>query len=83
MSVRLHSHARARLIERGATETEAIATVENGETFPAQFGRLGFRRNFPFNAEWNGKFYSTKKVEVIAVKEGENWLVITVIVKFF
>ena len=38
MSVRLHPHAQARLIERGATEEEVIATVVGGDTFPAQFG---------------------------------------------
>ncbi|MTJ09255.1 MULTISPECIES: DUF4258 domain-containing protein [unclassified Anabaena] len=83
MKVRLHPHAQARLIERGATEEEVIATVEGGANFTAQFDRTGFKRNFSFNAEWNGKFYAMKKVEVIAVSEGEDWLVITVIVKYF
>jgi hypothetical protein len=83
MNVRLHPHAQARLNQRGATEVEVIATVENGVTFLAQFGRTGFRCNFPFNAEWNGKFYTTKKIEAIAVQEEEDWLVITVIVKYF
>ena len=83
MSIRLHPHAQSRLIERGATEAEVIATVESGTTFPAQLGRMGFRRNFPFNAEWQGKIYSTKKVEAIATKVAEDWLVITIIVKYF
>lgn len=83
MNVRLHPHAQARLHERGATEAEVIATVESGVIFPAQFSRTGFRCNFPFNAEWKGKFYNTKKIEVIAVQEEEYWLVITVIVKYF
>ncbi len=83
MSVRLHPHAQVRLIERGATEEEVIATVENGTPFAAQYGRTGFRCNFPFNAEWQGKVYAMKKVEATAVKENEDWLVITVIVKFF
>ncbi len=61
MSVRLHPHAQARLIERGATEAEVIATVLGGTSFTVQFGRTGFRRNFPFNAEWRGRFYATKK----------------------
>ena len=47
--VRLHQHAQERLLERGATESEVIATVEQGETFPAKYARTGFRRNFPFN----------------------------------
>ena len=32
MSIRLHPHAHSRLIERGATEAEVIATVESGNT---------------------------------------------------
>ena len=83
MKVRLHPHARERLTERGASLTEVIATVEKGETFPAKFGRVGFRRNFPYNAQWRGKNYATKQVEAIAVPEGEDWPVITVMVRFY
>jgi hypothetical protein len=35
--VRLHPHARERMEERGATEEEVRATVEQGEPFPAKF----------------------------------------------
>ena len=83
MNVRLHRHARERLAERGATEAEVVATVEGGERFPAKFGRTGFRRNFTFVGEWLGREYSTKQVEAYAVPEGDAWLVITVLVKFF
>ena len=82
MTVRLHPHAQARLAERGATEEEAIATVEGGESFPVKFGRTGFRRNFAYNDLWRGRRFATKQVEAIAVEE-EGWLVITVGVKFF
>lgn len=81
--VRLHQHAQERLIERGATESEIIATVENGETFTAKYGRMGFRRNFPFNGIWRGKYYSTKQIEVFAVKEDNDWLVITIVTRYF
>ena len=83
MSVRLHPHAIERLSERGATEAEVIATVENGETFPAKYGRTGFRRNFHYGQTWRGKFYATKQVEVYAVKEGDDWLAITFITRYF
>jgi Domain of unknown function (DUF4258) len=83
MSVRLHPHAAARAMERGATEDEVRATVETGEQFSAKFGRVGFRRNFPFGAAWRGKTYATKQVEAYAVKEYDDWTVITVIVRFF
>ena len=71
------------MIERGADGLEVIATVEKGETFPGKYGRTGFRRNFPFNGSWHGKHYDTKQIEAYAVKEDEDWLVITVIVRFF
>lgn len=83
MSIRLHPHAKTRMEERGATETEVISAVESGEMFPVKFGRTGFRRNFPYNAQWRGKLYAMKQIEAFAVREDEDWLVITVVVKFF
>lgn len=81
--VRLHPHAKDRLIERGATEEEVIATVEGGEPFPAKYGRAGFRRNFLFDGIWRGRSYSTKQVEAYAVREDDNWLVITIVTRYF
>lgn len=71
------------MAERGATEEEVIATVRDGERFPAKFGRTGFRRNFSFDGEWHGRFYATKQVEAFAAKEAGDWLVITVVVRYF
>jgi hypothetical protein len=81
--VHVHPHARERLAERGTTEDEVRLTVETGERFPAKFGREGFRRNFAFDALWRGRAYATKQVEAYAVEEQGEWLVITVIVKYF
>jgi hypothetical protein len=81
--VRLHQHARERLAERGVTEEEVIATVAKGEIFPAKYGRIGFRRNFSFDGIWRGKRCATKQIEAYAVKEENDWLVITVIARFF
>lgn len=83
MRVSLHQHALGRLQERGADEAEVVATVLQGETFPAKFGRQGFRRSFASGALWRGKHYATKQVEAYAVREGDGWLVITVIVKYY
>jgi Domain of unknown function (DUF4258) len=81
--MRIHPHARDRMQERGATEEEVESTLRAGERFPAKFGRQGFRRNFPFDAEWQGRRYATKQVEVMAVYEDGDWLAISVIVKYF
>lgn len=83
MAIRFHPHARERMKERGASQDEVKATIEKGEQFQAKFGRTGFRRNFRFNGNWSGRSYSTKQVEVYAVAEGSDWLVITVITRYF
>ena len=80
---RLHPHAAARAVERGATEAEILATVTGGETFPAKHGRTGFRRNFPGPWDWRNRTFDTKQIEVYAVHEDGDWLAITVLVKFF
>lgn len=82
MKIRVHPHAVQRLAERGATEAEVAATIQNGERFPAKFGRMGFRRNFPFQGEWRGQRYATKQIEAYAVEE-DGWLVISVLVRYF
>ena len=83
MAVRFHPHGRERMTQRGATEKEVADTVAKGERFEAKFSRAGFRRNFVFEKQWRGKHYKTKQVEVYAVREDDNWLVISVIVRYF
>lgn len=83
MAVRFHPHAKERMTERGATEDEVEAAVESGEQFPAKFGRTCFRRNFPYDNEWRNKHYRVKQLEIYAVREGNDWLVITIITRYF
>lgn len=82
MAIRFHPHADERMQERGATE-KVLATVTYGEQFPARYGRTGFRRNFAFDREWRGQHYRTKQVEAYAVREDADWVVITVITRYF
>lgn len=81
--VRIHPHARDRMSIRGANEAEIRRTIEQGERFPAKHGRTGFRRNFAGPWHRNDRRFDTKQLEVYAVWEDEDWLAITVIVKYF
>jgi hypothetical protein len=83
MVIHLHPHAMERLVERGATEEEVKTTVKTGERFPARFGRTRFRKSFRFESTWQKNFYSTKEVEAIAIAEGDDWLVITVVTRYY
>ena len=69
--------------ERGALFDEVAATVEAGESYPARHGRSGFRRNFLLDGIRGGNRYRTKQIDVFTVPENDEWLVITVIVKYF
>jgi hypothetical protein len=57
MPIKFHPHALERMEERKATEDEVIATIAEGEEFPAKSGRAAFRRNFYFGARWRGRLY--------------------------
>lgn len=83
MKIRFHFHALERMKERGATENEVKSTIIQGEQFPAKFNRSGFRRNFFFNSKWRGRHYRIKQVEAYAVQENTDWVVITVIARYF
>lgn len=82
MTIKFHPHALARMAIRGATQQEVIETIEMGERFDAKYGRMGFRRNFVYDKEWQSQVYGTKQIEAYVVDES-GWLVITVIVKYF
>ena len=83
MEIRFHPHALLRMEERGTTEREVRHTIERGEGFPAKFGRVGFRQNFPFHGQWRGRQYGIKQVEAFVVHDEDGWLVISVITKYF
>ena len=81
--IQIHSHARQRMRERGATAAQVRQTVLKGNATPAKFGRTEFRKVFAFNALWNGKHFSRKQIEAFAAKIPGGWMVVTVIVKYF
>jgi hypothetical protein len=69
--------------ERGASPHEVVETVLTGQSRETGQGRTRFRRNFVYNSAWRGTRYATKQVEAIAVRENSDWVVITVLVRFF
>jgi hypothetical protein len=82
--VTLHPHAKERLMERGATMAEVVHTVRHGVSSPAKFGRTRFVHTFTYNRKWLGRRYAKKQVEAFAEPEPDgNWLVVTLIVKFY
>jgi hypothetical protein len=81
--IRLSGHARQQLGFRGANEQDVIESIRTATWEPVELGRLGCRKNFPFNAEWNGEFYHTRQVRPIFVEEPDEIVVVTVYVYYF
>ena len=71
------------MAERGATKRNVTTTMKKGEQFDAKFGRSGFRRTFVFDKRWRGKYYKVKQIEAYAVPTGTDWLVVSVVTRYF
>jgi len=76
-------HALDQLKDRGTSEDEVKKAILEGEKTPAREGRLAFRKNFPFNTKWKGRYYGIKQVMPIVVEEGKFQIVVTVYVFYF
>ena len=82
-SIRLSEHAKQQLQFRGATEQEVFEAIRTETWEPAEIGRLECRKDFPFEFEWNNKYYDTKQVRPIFVDEPHEIVVVTVYVYYF
>ena len=82
MEIVLIDHARERMRERGATEEEVRQAVLSGSAVEAKRGREAKERVFSYNASWQGRQYSQKKVRAIFIDEGDRLTVLTVYVYF-
>lgn len=82
-SIRLTKHAQEQCIERGATESEVRYTILNGYREPANLGREICRFSFPYNKNWQGKFYAVKQVAPVIKEEQNEIVVITVYTMYF
>jgi hypothetical protein len=69
--------------ERGARYDEVTGTVEEGQVSRAKSGRLKYTSEYRFEDYRGIHYYAKKQIEVFAVPEEEDIIVITVEVKYF
>ena len=81
--IRLTKHAQEQCIERGATESEVRYAILNGYREPAKLSREICRFSFPFNKNWQGKFYAVKQVAPVIKEEQDEIVVITAYTMYF
>ena len=76
-------HAREKMLDRGASESEVEVAIRIGSTEPARRGRLMCRKNFAFDRQWRGKHYAVKQVAPVVAEEADRLVVVTVFVHYF
>ena len=81
--IRLSGHAKEQLVFRGTTEEEVIEAIKTSPWQPAELGRLECKKDFPFENEWNKKYYKIKQVRPIFIEEEKEIVIITVYTYFF
>ena len=81
--IRLTSHAKAQCGERGASESEVKEAISHGLREPAKRGRMMYRHNFQYQAEWQGKYYAIKQVAPVTVEKEDEVVVVTVYTFYF
>lgn len=81
--VRLSAHARGYFMRRGFTEAEAIRTIRSQPWSPARDNQFEAAMDLSFNAEWNGRYYATKRVRPVFVETPDEIVVVTVYTYFF
>lgn len=77
------AHALANMPRRGFTREEVELCIREEQWENADSGKLECRKNFQFNAQWNGKLYATKQVRPIFPDDADRIVVITVYTYYF
>ena len=81
-TIRFSGHAREQMVRRGASEEEVREAIRGERWGGAEGGRRDSRKEFRFDAEWNGRRYATKQVRPVFVEEGGEIVVVTVYVYY-
>ena len=81
--IRLTEHAKNYQKLRGFTPKEIETAVRTGSWAKSGGGRWETSKEFPFEAEWNGRVFPIKKVQPIFVEEAGEIVVITVYVYYY
>ena len=83
MKIIFSQHALDQLADRGTTQEEVKQAIQEGEKQMAKKGRLSFKKNFSFDKNWKGRYYSSRQVMPIVAEEENQYIVLTVYVFFY
>jgi hypothetical protein len=80
--VHLSAHAASILPSRGTNAEEVTEAINQSSWFSAGRGRLDCRKDFDFDADWNGAHFDWKQVRPIFIEDPAGVFVLTVYTYF-
>lgn len=81
--IRLSKHAQGYTAKRGFTQAEVEEAIRTCPWTAAELGRRECRKEFAFDAVWNGQHYATKQVRPVFAEEANEIVVVTVYTYYF
>lgn len=81
--IKLTNHAQEQANERGTNQAEILEAIVTGTRQAVKNGRYKYQATFQYNDNWQGKFYSLKKVVPIVAETDTELVVITVYTFYF
>jgi hypothetical protein len=81
--IQFSGHASQQLQSRGTTEEEVMEAILTAPWHSAENGRMECRKDYAWDAVWNGRHYAVKQVRPIFVEEPNEIVVVTVYVYYF
>lgn len=74
----IHPHIKGRMVQRGILISEIEETINKGwNADDAKKGTIGKVLVFPYNAEWEGKFFEEKEITVYYKYKVEKLILLT------
>ncbi len=77
------AHAEISLRKRGVKPEEVIKAITEAEWHKARFDRIECELEFPYNAEWNGKYYERKRVRPVFKEKPEGKVIVITVYSFY
>ena len=81
--IRLSGHALGYQSRRGFAVAEVEDTIRTSPWLPARNNRYEAMKDYPYDGDWNGRRYATKRVRPVFVEEPAEIVVVTVYTYFF
>ena len=78
LPIHFTAHALDSARKRGTNQEEVRSAIQGAQWRAAKLGRIEAEMEFPYNGDWNNRYYQSKTVSPVFIVENQEIIVITV-----